>query len=110
MAPILTDIGVTPAEERLRLLHVQMPVRMAWVSDIQKRRSLPGSVGHDWLSTDCKPASNTVADVFLVSAADRRLIVGKPTLYFITDRATRMNTVLVTALPAQPRLVNGSPQ
>lgn len=48
------------------------------------------------IELDCHGAGHlyeidaTIADVYLVSAADRKLIVGKPTLYFITDRATRL--------------------
>lgn len=61
IAPLLNDVVVTPAEEMLRLLHVLMPVRKAWVIDVQERLSLPRSVGYDWLSTDCKLASNNRA-------------------------------------------------
>lgn len=54
-APLLNDVVVTPADERLRLLHVLMPARKAWVIDVQERLALPRLVGYDWLAAQCKP-------------------------------------------------------
>lgn len=48
------------------------------------------------IQLDCHGAGHmfeidaTIADVYLVSSADRLAIVGKPTLYLIIDRATRL--------------------
>lgn len=41
-------------------------------------------VGHQY------EADATIADVYLVASSDRRKIVGKPTLYFIIDRKSRL--------------------
>ena len=41
-------------------------------------------VGHQY------EADATIADVYLVAACDRRKIIGKPTLYFIIDRKSRL--------------------
>lgn len=41
-------------------------------------------VGHQY------EADATIADVYLVAAADRRKIVGKPTIYYIIDRKSRL--------------------
>lgn len=43
-------------------------------------------VGHQY------EADATIADVFLVAAADRKKIIGKPTIYFIIDRKSRLIT------------------
>jgi len=48
------------------------------------------------IQLDCHGAGHmyeidaTIADVYLVSSSDRTVIVGKPTLYLIIDRATRL--------------------
>lgn len=41
-------------------------------------------VGHQY------EADATIADVYLVAASDRRKIIGKPTIYFIMDRKSRL--------------------
>jgi hypothetical protein len=61
-------------------------------SDYQKnKRALLGSVNQEaFLPGDCFEIDATVLDVHVVSALNRNKAIGRPTLYLVVDKASRM--------------------
>ena len=56
-----------------------------------KMRALLGSVANTTvLPGDVFEIDSTVADVHLISSLNRRKVIGRPTIYTVVDRATRM--------------------
>ncbi len=54
-------------------------------------RALLGSVANTTvLPGDVFEIDSTVADVHLISSLNRRKVIGRPTIYTVVDRATRM--------------------
>ena len=71
--------------------HVRLRARVGDKRYEQNHRGTPGSVDQD-----CHGVSHiyeidaTIVDVYLVSTQDKRNIVGKPTMYLIVDRYSRL--------------------